>query len=96
LKLRYKLPEGRESIPLEYAVRDAGASFAAASADSRFAAAVAAFGLVLRASPHRGAATFDSVIAMAEEAAAGAADERRREFVELARKARALAEPVGS
>jgi Ca-activated chloride channel family protein len=96
VKLRYKSPEGRESRALEYAVADPGASFASASADSRFAAAVAAFGMVLRASPHRGVATFDSVIAMAEDAGAAKGDAHRREFVELARKAKALAEPAGS
>jgi Ca-activated chloride channel family protein len=96
VKLRYKSPEGRESIPLEYAVLDPGASFASASADSRFAAAVAAFGMVLRESPHRGIATLDSVIAMAEDAGAERADPHRREFIELARKAKALAEPAGS
>jgi Ca-activated chloride channel family protein len=96
LKLRYKRPEGRESVPLELAVVDPGAPFAAASADSRFAAAVAAFGMVLRESPHRGTATFESVIAMAEDTGAANGDAHRREFVELARKARALAAPSGS
>ena len=96
MKLRYKSPEGRESIPLEYAVLDPGASFASASADSRFAAAVAAFGMVLRESPHRGQATLDAVIAMAEDAGAERSDAYRREFVELARKAKALSLPTGS
>jgi Ca-activated chloride channel family protein len=64
--------------------------------DARFAAAVAAFGMLLRESPHRGQATFDAVIAMAEDAGAAAGDEHRREFLELARKAKALAEPSGS
>jgi Ca-activated chloride channel family protein len=96
LKLRWKAPEGHESTPLELAVADPGASFAAASADSRFAAAVAAFGMVLRASPHRGAATYESVIAIAEDAGAGSADAHRREFLALVKKAQALAAPIGS
>jgi Ca-activated chloride channel family protein len=96
LKLRYKTPEGRESIPLEFAVNDPGSPFASASADSRFAAAVAAFGMVLRESPHRGAATLDGVITIAEDAGAASGDAYRREFVELARKARALSAPTGS
>ena len=96
LKLRWKAPEGRESNPLELAVTDPGASFAAASADSRFAAAVAAFGMVLRSSPHRGVATYESVLAMAEDAGAERGDEHRREFVELVKKAQALAAPIGS
>jgi Ca-activated chloride channel family protein len=96
VKVRYKQPEGRESFPLELAVVDRGASFAVASADGRFAAAVAAFGMLLRESPHRGQASFDAVIAMAEEAGAAAGDEHRREFLALARKAKALAQPSGS
>ena len=96
MKLRYKQPEGRESIPLEVTVSDPGAAFASASPDSRFAAAVAEFGMVLRESPHRGIATYDSVIALAEDAGASAGDPHRREFVELARKAKALREPSGS
>jgi Ca-activated chloride channel family protein len=94
VKLRYKQPEGRESIPVEYTVSDPGAAFASASADSRFVAAVAEFGMVLRQSPHRGIATYDSVIALAEDAGAG--DPHRREFVALAKKARTLSAPSGS
>ena len=56
----------------------------------RFAAAVAAFGLLLRESPHRGQASFDSVIAIAEAAGAASGDAYRREFLELARLARDL------
>jgi Ca-activated chloride channel family protein len=95
LKLRWKAPEGSESTPLELAVADPGASFASASADSRFAAAVAAFGMVLRSSPHRGIATYESVLAMAEDAA-GEGDAHRREFLALVKKAQALAAPIGS
>ena len=96
VKLRYKEPEGSTSVPLELAVVDRGAAFAAASPDSRFAAAVAAFGMLLRESPHRGQSTFDAVIAMAEEAGAAAGDEHRREFLALAKKAKTLAAPSGS
>jgi Ca-activated chloride channel family protein len=96
LKLRWKAPEGSESTPLELAVADPGASFASASADSRFAAAVAAFGMVLRSSPHRGVATYESVLAMAEDAGAERADAHRREFLALVKKAQALALPIGS
>ena len=69
---------------------DAGQEFDAASPDFRFASAVAAFGLVLRQSPHKGTATLESV----EDAAAGALGDDpagyRREFLDLARKARTL------
>jgi len=98
VKLRYQEPEGGASIPLELAVIDPGGEFAAASPDSRFAAAVAAFGMLLRDSPHRGQASFESVIAMAEAAGAANGDAYRREFLELARLARDLrggVHPVG-
>jgi Ca-activated chloride channel family protein len=96
LKLRWKAPEGSESTPLEVTVTDPGSAFASASADSRFAAAVAAFGMVLRSSPHRGVATYERVLAMAEDAAGEGGDPHRREFVTLVRKAQALAAPAGS
>jgi len=96
VKVRYQEPDGRGSIPLERTLVDGGAPFAAGSADGRFAAAVAAFGMLLRESPHRGQATWDAVLAMAEEAGAAGGDAHRREFVELVRKAKALVEPSGS
>jgi Ca-activated chloride channel family protein len=89
LALRYKEPEGLQSRLLTWPIRDGGETLASASRDFRFAAAVTAFGLTLRASPHRGAASF----AMARElaAAAGSDDPHKREMVELVDKARALA-----
>ena len=76
---------------LELTARDGGGRFGRASADFRFAAAVAAFGMVLRNSPHRGQATLPAV----EEYAAGALGRDpngyRAEFLDLVRKARNLA-----
>ena len=87
VKVRYKEPAGEVSKKLEFALSDAGARFADASGDFKFASAVAAFGMVLRDSPHKGTATLDEVVNWAE---AGAGDDRggwRGEFVELARAA---------
>ena len=61
LKLRYKEPEQDTSKLIEFAATDAGTQFDKASVDFRFAAAVAAFGMILRDSPHRGDATLDGV-----------------------------------
>jgi Ca-activated chloride channel family protein len=91
VKARWQPPAGGESRGDEFVVVDAGDDFASASSDDRFAAAVAAFGMVLRQSPHRGQATFDGVLAMAEGAADD--DDPRREFVELVRRARDLSGP---
>jgi Ca-activated chloride channel family protein len=68
-------------------VKDAAA---ADSADIRFAAAVAAFGMLLRDSEHRGTATFGDVLALAK---AGQGDDPggyRAEFVELVEAAQAM------
>jgi Ca-activated chloride channel family protein len=87
VKVRYKEPTGDVSRKLEFALTDSGTRFAEASGDFKFASAVAAFGMVLRDSPHKGTATLAAAAAWAE---AGAADDPggwRGEFVELARAA---------
>jgi len=90
LKLRYKLPDQRTSTPLEFAVKDAEKGFGEASADFRFATAVATFGMVLRGSRHAGPLNLAAV----EEFAAGAIGDDpggfRTEFVDLVRRARSL------
>lgn len=98
VRVRYKNPHGFFSwMPktLEFPLVDTGASFAAASADFRFAAAVAQFGMFLRDSPHRGEATLGDVVAWAAAAAAKAGDDPggyRGEFIDLVRKAQVMVE----
>ena len=72
------------------------------SDDFRFAAAVAAFGMILRDSPHKGAATFGTILDWATPAVADArgfhegnaqrADEYRAQFIQLVQKAKAIEE----
>jgi Ca-activated chloride channel family protein len=91
LKLRYKQPDGERSELLSFPVIDNGGKFAGASEDFRFAASVAAFGMILRNSPHKGDWTLDGVIELAD-GSLGKGDDRayRKEFVELARRAAKL------
>jgi Ca-activated chloride channel family protein len=87
LKVRYKEPEQDKSISSEYVIRDAGRTFAAAPADFKFAAAIAAFGMVLRESPHKGNATLESAL---EWATSGQGADRygyRQEFIRLLQRA---------
>jgi Ca-activated chloride channel family protein len=88
VSLRYKRPDGGKSILLEVPVKDSGLRFEKASQDYRFATAVAAFGMLLRESPHKGSATFRDVLNVAAESIG--ADSARAEFLELARKAEML------
>jgi len=93
LKLRYKQPDGDVSAKQEFPLTDAGGRFEHASADFKFAAAVAEFAMILRDSPHKGAATMGDVLAWAAAASARDEDDRggyRGEFLDLARKAQAL------
>ncbi|MBC7368292.1 MAG: VWA domain-containing protein [Undibacterium sp.] len=87
VKVRYKEPTGDVSRKLEFTLTDAGARFADASGDFKFASAVAAFGMILRNSPHKGTVTLNEVATWAEEGAADDPGGWRGEFVELARVA---------
>lgn len=87
LKLRYKEPDADKSQLLTAAIKDTHLAWRNASEDFRFAAAVAAFGMVLRQSPHRGDADFDLVLRLADSARRRDPNGYRREFVELVGRA---------
>lgn len=91
VKLRYQAPGGSESRKVEFPLVDEAGTFAQASGEFKFAAAVAGFGLVLRESPSKGAATYDTVLSWAEDGLANDGEGYRRAFVALVRKAKALA-----
>ena len=90
LKLRYKEPDGDKSRLLEHAVSDAGKRYNEASRDFKFAASVAAFGMLLRHSSYAGDANFDAVLELAGEALDSDLDGYRAEFVALTKKAKEL------
>lgn len=89
VKLRYKKPDGDRSELIEQAVSPVASDFGAASADMKFAAAVAGFAMILRDSPYKSDLTLAKVEELAAKNAAG--DDYRSEFVELIKKARSLA-----
>lgn len=90
VKLRYKQPQGDVSKLIERPVMDSVRQVSSASNDFRWSAAVAAFGMILRESPHRGDATCATVLDMAQGAVANDASGYRAEFVELVKKAQSL------
>ncbi|MBI5394383.1 MAG: VWA domain-containing protein [Verrucomicrobia bacterium] len=90
VKLRYKQPDGDKISLIERPITDSGAGYAAASRDYKFAAAVAAFGMVLRDSPHKGSATLAAALELAEEGRGPDASGYRTEFLSLVKKAQAL------
>ncbi|MEO7136796.1 MAG: YfbK domain-containing protein, partial [Gemmatimonadales bacterium] len=88
VRLRYKDPKGTRSRLLSTPVTDRRAS--AASEDMRFASAVAGFALLLRDSDHKGAASFDQVLALARGARGDDPSGYRGEFIGLVEAARTL------
>ncbi len=90
VKIRYKEPAGDVSRKLEFPLRDSGAAFASASPDFKFAAAVAAFGMVLRDSPHQGGATLTDVAAWGREGITDDVGGYRAEFISLVEHAATL------
>ena len=91
LKIRYKEPDGKKSELLSFAVKNRTVDSERTSGNFRFAAAAAAFGMVLRGSEHRGNADLKMVRALAESGRGADQYGYRSEFirlVELAREAK--------
>ena len=87
VKVRAKLPDADESRRWEFPLVDRGGSFAAASRDFKFAAAVAGFGMELRGSAFKGTTNLDNVIAWAEDGLIEDPAGYRQEFIALVRTA---------
>jgi len=90
VKLRYKSPEGGASQLLEIPLVDEGMDLAGMSGDEQFAAAVAAFGMILRDSEYRGRTDFGLVLDLAATGLGDVPDERRTEFIALVERARGI------
>jgi len=90
VKLRWKRPDGDTSVLEEVPLVDRGGAFERASADLRFASAVAAFGMILRGSDQKGDATLPMVAKIAAGARGPDRGGYRAEFLDLVRKAETL------
>jgi Ca-activated chloride channel homolog len=90
-RMRYKHPETEKASEVSAALPPDGLS-KQASTDLRFAAAAAAFGMILRDSPFRGDADYDRVIAWARPAVGPDPGKHRAEFVRLVDKAKTAGE----
>lgn len=88
VKLRYKEPEGGASKLMEVPFTDSGTSLEKSSADLRFSAAVAQYGMWLSGSTQAGVRDWDALLALAEGAMGEDPDGTRAEFLELIQLAR--------
>jgi Ca-activated chloride channel family protein len=94
VKLRYKPPEGDTSRLIEVPASDAGLDLDAASGEYLFATAVASFGMILRDSNYRDAASIQSVLDLARAGKGADAFGYRAEFIGLVEKAQTLLVPA--
>jgi Ca-activated chloride channel family protein len=90
VKLRHKEPTGSHSRLTSVAVADV-TSESEPSTNLRFSSAVAAFGMLLRDSEHKGSASWAQVIDLARGAVGPDPEGHRTEFLVLARNAQTLA-----
>ncbi len=91
VKLRYKLPDEDVSTLIEQPVIDRGKNYSESSRDYKFAAAVAAFGMLLRDSKFKGAATYAGVLELGGEGVGKDPHGYRKEFLTLVGKAKTRA-----
>ncbi len=94
LRLRYKEPAASQSRLFEMAVKDSDRNLTQATADFKFSAAIAGYGMMLRQSPHRGDLTWERILRLAEEGLGPDREGYRAEFVDLVRRAQSLAPGV--
>ena len=95
VKLRYKTPQGMTSKLLSQPLSNVAAPLEKASADLRFAAAVAEFGMLLRQSEQRGTATYAQAAELAKAARGDDTDGYRAELVRLIELAQGLSPAAG-
>jgi Ca-activated chloride channel family protein len=92
VKLRYKKPDGDVSTELSFPLNDSTNGFGKASADFRWAASVAAFGMVLRNSEQKGDVTLEAIKEWAQTAVGDDKNGYRREFIHLVDSALGVSE----
>lgn len=90
IKLRYKRPRTDSSLLTSLVVQDEVRPLAQTSDNFRFASAVAGFGMVLRKSEHRGAATYSLSRKLAEGARGADRAQYRAGFINLLARAEQL------
>ncbi len=92
VKFRYKAPKGTTSKEIAKVVMDKHVPLAQTSNEFRFSASVASFGMLLKGSQHKGAATWESTLAMAEDAIGWDHKGYRVDFVKMIEQAIELVE----
>lgn len=88
--VRYKIPGETTARPVTHSLISPPSTIETASANMRFAASVAAFGLILRQSQYRGNASYSMIYDLSEGVVSFDPYGRRNEFYQLVDKAESL------
>ena len=91
IKLRYKKPDQDTSRLLTQTLQDKSRNLQQTTANFRFAAAVAEFGMLLRDSEFKGTASYRNVLKLAKGAKGEDEHGYQGEFIQLVRKVDLLA-----
>jgi Ca-activated chloride channel homolog len=83
IKFRYKLPKQQESLLVEQSVTAKPKTWNESSLNFRFSAAVASYGMLLRASEHKGDASYQKVLEWATNAKGTDLKGYRSDFLNL-------------
>jgi Ca-activated chloride channel family protein len=94
IKFRYKKPDGDISKLIEHPVQESLFLLDAASANFRFAAAVAEFGMLLRNSEFKQSSSYNNAWQMAKDALGKDEEGYRSEFLKLLKNAQSIAKNV--
>ncbi len=90
IKFRYKQPQSMKSELSQAIVKDEPKTFEKTSADFKFDAAIAEFGMLIRDSQYKQKSTYDEAINLAKQGKADDKDGYRSEFVRLVESAKLL------
>jgi Ca-activated chloride channel family protein len=92
IEFRYKQPGESQSKTKTLVIENNQIAFAEASENTRFAAAVASYGLLIRNSEYKGATSYDQIIIWAENSMTFDPHGYRTEFISLVKEAKTLAD----
>lgn len=88
IRFRYKQPDGDKSREMVHTIADRTTPVTSASENTRFAASVAMFGMLLKDSKYKGSSSYSNVVAMASDARNYDKEGYRAEFVRLVKAAK--------
>ena len=91
VKLRYKQPDGDKSKLITHALVDRQVDLDKTSANFKWSAAVAGFGMLLRNSEFKGDLTYDDVLMLAQESKGNDPEGYRVEFINMVKSSGLLA-----